>query len=144
VALNLRDVAGLAATALADYGRPRVAEPTLIVRTLTLAICAFLAAAFGLAALGAGSVALWVFAMPYIGSLAAALVVAALWLIACAIMIAVTVSLLRPRPKPVATPALPPTEQLLAQGIQLVKDHKGAMLLAALIAGMVSADANRP
>jgi hypothetical protein len=144
--LSLRDVAGLAAAALADHGRPPADVSTRVARAATVAICTGLAMVFGLAALGCAAVALWIVAAPAVGSAGAALAVAALLLLACLVAAWIACAVARPTAKaavPAADAVPPSVEELLAQGLQLFKDHKGAVLLAALVGGLVSGTATR-
>jgi len=141
VSFGLKDVAGLAAAALADHGRQPVDHSAIATRVATVTICTLLAMGFGFAAFTCASVALWIVLVPYLGSVAATLVIAAVLLAACLAMVLLARNALRPKSNPMPSAASQfPTEQLLAQGSQLVKEHKGAMLLAALVAGMVAAD----
>lgn len=144
MSFTLRDAAGVAAAALSAYGRPPVEEAALVNRIVAVAIYSFLAVSFGLAAIVCGAIAFWTFAVPYLGSLGAILVIAGVFLVACLVLAWVAYTQTRSKPKP-PIPAISPqsAEQLLAQGLQIFKEHKGAVLMAALVAGMMTGNAER-
>jgi hypothetical protein len=142
--LGLRDVAGLAASVLAAYGRPPAVRASPVTGVLTFALCSVLAIVFGLAALACGGVALWIFAVPHLGAMGTALMIAGVLLLAGLAMAWTACAQLRSHARvPAPVPVPPSAEQLLAQGLQLFKEHKGAVLLAALVAGLVTGTTNR-
>ena len=142
--IGLRDVAGLAAAGLAAYGRPPTDRASPIAALPIAAICTFLAVIFGLAALVGGGVALWMVALPYLGSLGAALAIAALLLLSSLAMVWITRAQLRSRRTVSAPVAVPPSaEQVLAQGLRLFTEHKGAVLVAPLLAGWATGTTDR-
>ncbi len=144
MAFSLRDAAGLAATALAAYGRRPAEETPVATRLVALAICALLAVGFGLAALACGALALWLILVPTLGPLDATLIVAAILLACCLAMAWVTRDLMKVKAKPPARTVAPEDiEKLLGQGLELFKAHKSEALLAALVAGMVAGNPRR-
>jgi hypothetical protein len=137
-------IARLAATALSAYGRPPVNTMAISVGTIVAVLCLILAFWLVLAGFACTAAAVWIFAQPTAGSLGAALITAAVLLIACLALAVTAWAVLRSKPKAASTQALPISpDQLLAQGLQLFKEHKGAVLLAALLAGMVSETQSR-
>ena len=118
-------------------GRVRAAA----IRMGMLAACAAFAAILALGALGCAAAALWSFALPSLGPVGAPLVVAAALLVVAAIVVATTWLATRDRrtkPAPAAGPPL-----LMAEATRLFNGHKGVVLLAAVVAGMVAANGGR-
>ena len=111
------------------------------IRMTAAALCSGLAAALLLAALGCAAAALWIVALPSLSPVGAALAVAAALSI-LTLIFAATVWLimhrgvLRPR---VGTP--PPLLQ--SEATRLFSEHRGALLLAAVVAGMAAANRSR-
>ena len=136
--------AQLAAAALSAYGRPSTDTKATSTGTVIAAVCSILAIWLGLAGFACAAAAVWIFAQPSVGSLGAALITAAVLLIACLALAVTAWAALRSKPKAVVAQAPPLSpDQLLAQGLRLFKEHKGAVLLAALLAGMVSETQSR-
>jgi hypothetical protein len=103
-------------------------------QTAIVVALALLAGLLGLAALGCAAAALWLEFLPIAGPVVAPLVVAgALLLLALAAF--VTLRRLTAR---AAAEAEATRSKLVAQALDLVKDHKGAALLAALLAGLAA------
>lgn len=137
-------MARLAATALSAYGRPPANAKAMSVGTIVAVLCSVLAIWLGLAGFACAAAAVWIFAQPSVGSLGAALVTAAVLLVACLTLAVTAWAVLCSKPRAVAAQAPPISpDQLLAQGLQLFKEHKGAVLIAALLAGMVSETKSR-
>jgi hypothetical protein len=130
----------LATWALIESGRAGSARAATI-RMTTAALCAGLAAMLALAALGCAATALWIVALPALGPVGAPLVVAAS-LSLLTRMLAMTgwriVRHGRQRPDVTVAP-----EFLLSEATRLFSEHKGAVLLAALVAGMAAANGGR-
>jgi hypothetical protein len=124
----------LATWAVIEYGRTSRAT------TITAALCAGLAIVLMLAALGCAVTALWLFTLPSLGSVGAPLVVAAsLTVLALIFALAAWFYMRRNRRSPGAT-----TPQLLmTEAMRLFSEHKGAVLLAAVVAGMAAANGGR-
>ena len=107
------------------------------IRMTIAALCAGLAALLMLVSLGCMATALWIFTLPSLGPAGAPLVVAAT-LSALALMSAAAVWLImrRRRRGAVAATASP---LLLSDATRLFNEHKVAILLAAVVAGMAAA-----
>ena len=110
-------------------------------RTAAAVLCAGLGAVLALAALGCAAVALWNYALPFLGPIGAPFVVAAALLGVAMILAFACWRILRPR-RPSPGGAMAP-QLLLSEAGRLFGEHKGAMLLAALIAGMAAANSGR-
>ena len=110
-------------------------------RMTVAALCAGLGAALGLAVLGCAAVALWNYALPSLGPVGAPLVVAtALSVVVLILALTSWRMLCRLRPASGGDMA---AQLLLSEAGRLFRDHKGAMLLAAIIAGMAMANSGR-
>ena len=101
-------------------------------------VCAFFISVLAIAAIGCAVAALWIYATPYIGSVGAPLAAAGALLTICLILALAIRRLLERRPAALRSPMDP--EALLADAMRLFKEHKGPVLLAALIAGIVAAN----
>jgi hypothetical protein len=110
----------------------RIAGP----RTIA-AILLVLAAAFaGIAAIGCGIAALWIFLIPYIGAAGAALSAAAVLLVLCAVLSTAGYTLLKRNRTPIENIA----EAIQSDaGRKLVRDYKPLLLAASVLAGLVGA-----
>ena len=110
-------------------------------RMTAAALCAGLCAVLALAVLGCAAVALWTYALPSLGPVGAPLVVAAaLSVVALILALASWRILYRRRPGPGY--ALAP-QLLMSEAGRLFGEHKAAVLLAALIAGIATASSGR-
>ncbi len=130
----------LAAWLLIESGRAGSVRAATI-RMTAAAICAAFAAVLILAALGCAATALWIFTLPALGPVGAPLIVAAA-------LSSVTLSLataawliMRHSRRRLGAGAAP--QLLLSEATRLFNEHKGAMLLAAVIAGMAAANGGR-
>ena len=136
---SIGSIARLAAAGLAAYGRPAVGVRAISVRTIVAAVCSVLAVWLGLAGFSCFAAALWIFTQPPLGTLGATLVTASALLAVCVALAATAYAAIRPRSTtnsaqaPQASP-----DELIAQGLQLFKEHKGTVLLTALVAGMMT------
>jgi hypothetical protein len=134
----------LATWALIEFGKAGDVRPGAT-RVAAVALCAGLAALSLLAALGCAAAALWIGLLPVLGAVGAPLVVAA-GLAASALSLAASAWLVmrdrRPRAEPTMMPDLVPPE-LASEATRLFREHKGAVLLAALVAGMTVAQGGR-
>lgn len=130
----------LAAWALIESGRAGNARAATI-QIAALALCVGLATILILAALGCAAAALWNFTLPSLGAVGAPLVVAAS-LSAMTLILATAAWLMmrynRRRPGAATAPQL-----LLSEAARLFNEHKGAVLLAAVVAGMAAANGRR-
>jgi hypothetical protein len=130
----------LAAWALIESGKAGNARAATI-RMTVVAVCAGLAAVLMLGALGCAATALWIFALPSLGPSGAPLFVAAS-LLTFALCLAASgwIVVRHGRRKSVIaeTPQL-----LLDEAARLFNDHKGVVLLAAMVAGMAAANGGR-
>ena len=130
----------LAAWALIESSKAGAVRDATI-RLTAAAFCAGLAALLMLAVLGCVATAIWTFALPSLGPVGAPLVVAAA-LLAVILILAMAAWLImrhrRPRPSAAAAPQL-----LLREARHLFNEHKGAVLLAAVVAGMAAANGGR-
>ena len=107
------------------------------VRISAAVLCTISIAVFATAAIGCAVAALWIYATPYVGPFGAPLVAAGALLAVCLGLALAARRLLRRKraaPRSAAEPA-----RLLAEATRLFKDHRGSILLAALIAGTVAA-----
>jgi hypothetical protein len=99
-------------------------------------LCAVAAAVLAMAAMGCAAAALWMWGVPHLGAIGASLVVSATLAAACLTVLA-AMKHLRTHSETAqpsgGTPAL-----LLAEAGRLFKDHKGAILTAALLAGLAA------
>jgi hypothetical protein len=123
-------IAALARVGAADaivHAAGRFAKATL---------CAVIAAILVTASIACAVTALWIWEVPRLGPAAAPLVVAGVLLALCLAVLALMQHILRSRPVPSASDAS--AEMLLAEAVRLFKDHKGAILMAALVAGLVA------
>ena len=130
----------LAAWVLIEFartGRVRVAA----VRMTAAALCTGLAVVLMLAALGCLVTALWMFVLPSLGPVGAPLVVAAT-LSAATLVLAVAVWLIIRHGRRKQGAATEP-QLLLSGATRLFNEHKGAVLLAAIVAGMAAASGGR-
>ena len=106
------------------------------------ALCAGLAAALlALAALGCAATALWTLGLPSLGPVGAPLIVAAALSTTALILTTVAwLAMRHRRPNPDAT--MEP-QMLLSAATRLFTEHRGAVLLAAVVAGMAAANGGR-
>lgn len=130
----------LATWALIESDRLGSARAATIKMTAA-ALCAGLAAVLMLAALGCAACALWIVALPSLGPVGAPLVAAAGLSLVTLILGMTGWRIVRQgRQRPAITVA---PEFLLSEATRLFSEHKGAVLLAALVAGMAAASGGR-
>lgn len=134
---SLLRLAAMAATAAGRTG----SNGTTPGRMTAAALCASLAAISAIAAGGCAAVALWLFALPHVGTAGAPLVAAGGLLIFCVVLMTVARGLLHYRRR-AASPTAAPGLQL-GEALRLFSENKGAVLLAALVAGLVAGSSNR-
>ncbi len=130
----------LATWALIESDRLGSARAATI-RMTAAALCAGLAAVLMLAALGCAACALWIVALPSLGPVGAPLVAAAGLSLVTLILGMTGWRIVRQgRQRPAITVA---PEFLLSEATRLFSEHKGAVLLAAIVAGMAAASGGR-
>jgi hypothetical protein len=105
------------------------------------ALCAGLGAVLMLAALGSATAALWIFALPSLGPVGAPLAVAATLSTATLVLATAAWLIVRHRRRRIA--AATASQLLLSEAMRLFNEHKGAVLLAAVLAGMAAANGGR-
>ncbi len=130
----------LAAWLLIESGRAGSVRAATI-RMTTAALCAGLAAVLMPAALGCVATALWIFTLPSLGPVGAPLVVAAT--LSTVVLILATAAWLIMRHSWRRRDAATAPQLLLSEATRLFNEHKGAVLLAAIVAGMAAANGGR-
>jgi hypothetical protein len=110
----------------------RIAGP----RTIAAILLALAAAFAGIAAIGCGVAALWIFLIPYTGAAGAALSAAAVLLVLCAVLSTAGYALLKRNRTPIENIA----EAIQSDaGRKLVRDYKPLLLATSVLAGLVGA-----
>jgi hypothetical protein len=130
----------LAATAAAAFGSAGSIGPTRG-RMTAAAVCASLAGVSAIAAGGCTAVALWRYAIPYVGAVGAPLVAAGGLLVLGLVFMTAARSILhygRRALRATAAPAL-----RLEDTLRVFRDNKGMVLLAALVAGLAAGNSSR-
>jgi hypothetical protein len=130
----------LAAWALIESGRAGSARAATI-RMSAAALCAGLAAMLVLAAFGCAATALWIAVLPALGPVGAPLVVAAGLSIVTLIVAMIGWQIVRHGRQ--RSPVAVAPEFLLSEATRFFSEYKGAVLLAALVAGMAAANGSR-
>jgi hypothetical protein len=130
----MRDLIRLA-VALAEGGAVSLARQATA-RTACVVAAAAAAAGCAIAAVGCLLAALWIYALPHVGAVGAPLVVAGVLLAMCLAVLGLMRYPLKRRPAP--APAGDALAPLLAEATRLFKQHKGAVLTVALLAGLVA------
>jgi hypothetical protein len=111
---------------------------TMVWRSIAGAACALLAAAFAAAAIGCGAAALWLYIDAVLGPVDAALLTAAALLAAALLLLAAARYFVRPRGAPPAAGGFD-----IADLTRLMAEHKGTLLAAAAILGMLAGSEDR-
>ena len=124
--------------ALAVSGAAKIAAP--IRHSAIKAGAAIIAGHLALAGVGCITAAIWIFTVPYFGAAGAALTAAACLFLVGLLVIGIAAWTLRANSKPVA--AVPKLQMPLILN-QLFVEQKGALLVAALVAGMMAAQSQR-
>ena len=109
-------------------------------RIVTAALCAGFASMLMLAAFGCAATALWNLALPALGPVGAPLIVAGT-LSAATVALATAAGFLLRRGR--RRPSAATQQLLLSQASRIFNEHKGAVLLAAVIAGIAAARGGR-
>jgi hypothetical protein len=130
----------LLAWGLIESGRVGNAR-TATIRMTTAALCAGLAVVLMLGALGCAVTALWIFMLPSLGPVGSPLAVAVTLSIVAVIMAAI-VWLAGRHDRSKSDLAMAP-QILLSEATRFFSEHKGAVMLAALVAGMAVANGGR-
>ena len=117
--------------------RIRISSGQLMLATL----CAIVAAAAMVASIACVIGALWIFLLPRLGPVGAPLVIAGVLLTFAIILLAITRRLSRRRQAVVS--AGPDPTLILGEATDLFRKHKGSMLLAALVAGLIVGNERR-
>ena len=130
----------LATWALIESGRAGSARAATV-RMTSAAFCASLAAMLAVAAFGCAAAALWIAMLPSLGPVGAPLVVAAGLSIITLVLAMIGWQIVRHGRQSSAIAVAP--ELLLSEAARLFSEHKGAVLLAALVAGMAAASGGR-
>jgi hypothetical protein len=123
------------AVALAESSAVSLARQATA-RTARVLAAAAAAAGCAIAAVACVLAALWIYALPHVGAIGAPLVVAGVLLVMCLAVLMLMRYRLKRRPAPPAAGAAPAL--LLAEATRLFKEHKGPVLMAALLAGLVA------
>ncbi len=120
----------LAQLAVTDNGNRRAPRAMVEIACVSLAVLGAVAAA------GCLVVALWLFASPRIGPVAAPAACAITLIVVCAVLMLIGTEFMRRR-KPAPTPML---VELLQNGggERFIRDHKTDLLVAALVIGLVA------
>jgi hypothetical protein len=107
-------------------------------RMTTGVLCTGCAMISVIAGIACGVAALWIYLVPIIGSAGAALTAAGIFLVLSGTLMFVARNMFRPAPEALADKAEPVVDEI----VDLLRDgferHKGASLLAALVAGLAA------
>lgn len=112
-----------------------------ITQMACVAAATVLAALLGIAAIACALTALWMYALPHVGAVGTPLIVAGVLVVMSGAVYALMRRARKPCPR--QPPASVTTELLLAEATGLFKEHKGAVLVAALIAGLLAGQNER-
>ena len=138
--MTIDGVLRLATMAAAATGKTGSIDKTTG-RMTAAALCASLAAVSAIAAGGCAAVALWLWAIPYVGPVGAPLVAAGGLLVSCVILMIVARRILYRRRR--VTGAMPGSGLRLEEVLRLFNENKGTVLLAALVAGLAAGNSGR-
>lgn len=130
----------LAISVLAESGKTGSAGAAAI-RMASAALCAGLAAVAMLATLGCAATALWMFTLPTHGPVGALLIVVAALSTVTLILASAAWLIVRSRrqqPRAAISP-----QSMLSEAMRLFNEHKVAVLLAAVVAGVAAANGGR-
>lgn len=128
--------AGLSERRLARYGREAAVKIAIV------AAVTFVASISAMGAIGCSLWALWVYALPYAGPVGAPLIVAAVLLAICIAALVAGRQSLRPRMRGIRVQSLSGAS-LSHEASALFKDQKSALLLGALLAGVVAGSSKK-
>ncbi len=133
--MTIASLLRLAAMAAAASDKAESIRTTTSRMTAT-ALFASLAAVSAIAAGGCAAVALWLFAIPYVGAAGAPLVAASGLLVSCVVLMTVARGILRGRRRAPSSTAA--SGLRLEEALRLFSENKGTMLLAALAVGLAA------
>jgi hypothetical protein len=128
--------AALTESRLARHGREAAGKIAVV------AVAAFIASISAMAAIGCALWALWVYALPHAGPVGAPLIVAAALLAICIAALAAASMSLRPRRRAIRVQSVS-AASLNQEVSALFKDQKSAILLSALLAGVVAGSSRK-
>jgi len=127
---------------LLALGRVSLARGSAAAGRISIAaLCGVLAGFAAMAAAGFSLSALWIVVLPRVGPAGAALVLAAILAVLCAALLALGYVIVRRGRRKSRTEV--DTEASWLAVVQLFKAHKGAMVLAALVAGLSAGAGSR-
>ncbi len=107
-------------------------------RAITTMVCAILAGILLLAAFGCAVAALWIFLRPQIGPVFTPLAVAGLFLLLAVALLLVSRAVSDgTSARASAAAAGDPLAELATDALRLLREHKGAALLSAVLAGLI-------
>ena len=130
--------AALTENRLARHGREAAGKIAVV------AGATFIASISAMAAIGCALWALWVYALPMAGPVGAPLIVAAFLLAICLAALAAARQSLRPRRRHMRAQSLSSAGASLShEASALFKDQKSALLLSALLAGVVAGSSRK-
>jgi hypothetical protein len=124
--------AALTENRLARYGRAAAGKAAIV------AGAAFIASLSAMAAIGCALWALWVYALPFAGPVGAPLIVAAVLLAVCIAALTAARQALRPDMRRSIRAQALSGASLSNEAAALFKDQKSALLLSALLAGVMA------
>lgn len=115
-------------------GHPAIAHIALTATATAAAV------ACATASIGCALAALWLYLLPHVGMTGAPVIIAGILGAMCVALFAVVRLRLRPRavPPPAATP-----QSAVGEAERLVRDHRGPVLIGALLAGLIAASGER-
>lgn len=126
----------IAMSSLARAGSAQIAAPA---RSLAIQACAVvITSIFMLASAGCATTALWIFTVPKLGEVGAALVSAGSLLLIGVLVILISQWIVRKERRKAVIPQLPLMP--FAEANKLYAKNKGAALMVALVAGMLVAE----
>ena len=104
-------------------------------RVAYTAVACVVAGGCTVAALACGIAALWIYTLPFAGTVGAPAIAAGVLLTPCLTLLALSRYGLKRRPVPSADANV---SLLLGEATRLVLDHKSSVLMAALLAGLIA------
>ncbi len=111
----------------------------IVRRAIAVIVCTILAGIFAGAAFGCAMAALWIVLLPQIGPVLAPLAVCGLLLVLALALLLTSQVVARRKVSGTAAAgaAGDPLAALATDALRLVREHKGAMLLSAVLAGLI-------
>jgi hypothetical protein len=108
-----------------------------IQRAVASMLCAILAGILLLAAFGCAIAALWLSLRPQIGPVLTPLAVGGLFLLLAIALLLISRAVARGAPKAPAVSTGDPLAELATDAVRLLREHQGAALLSAMLAGLI-------